>query len=138
MTLSKTPEYMAWINMMRRCYKLDYFCYDRYGGRGIKVCPEWHNPMAFVIDVGKRPTPQHSVGRVDNDKGYEPDNCRWETRTQQMRNRRTSKLNMVEAREIRMLVQRGYARCEVAAEFGISQSMVSRIVRVNRWKEDEP
>jgi hypothetical protein len=63
--------------------------YDRYGGRGIKVCDEWNTSFeAFYRDMGDPPTPQHSLDRIDNDGPYEKANCKWSTRSEQMLNRR--------------------------------------------------
>jgi hypothetical protein len=85
-------EYASWRGMMERCYNPECAKYPRYGGRGITVCERWHDVRAFISDMGKRPSPEHSIGRIDNDGNYEPSNCRWETRTQQSRNRSCNKL----------------------------------------------
>jgi len=62
-----------------------------YGGRGITVCERWELSFAnFLADMGSRPSPGHQIDRVDNNKGYSPDNCRWAVRTVNMRNRRTT------------------------------------------------
>lgn len=88
---TKTPEYRAWCNMRRRCYDQTNTSYPRYGGRGIRVCAEWlDSSEAFLSDMGKRPSPAHSLGRVDNDGDYSPDNCRWETAIEQAANRRAA------------------------------------------------
>lgn len=66
--------------------------YAKYVARGIRVCARWSSYENFLADMGRRPTPQHSLDREDNDGNYEPDNCRWATRPEQCRNRRSNRL----------------------------------------------
>lgn len=87
-----TREYALWSSMLRRCRSPNDRRYSDYGGRGIAVCARWQTFENFVADMGQRPSPKHSIDRIDNDKGYEPNNCRWATRTEQARNTRTNKL----------------------------------------------
>lgn len=83
------PEYTVLAGMIQRCEDPDSEHYAYYGGRGITVCARWrHDFAAFLSDMGPRPSSQHSIDRIDNAKGYEPGNCRWATRTEQMRNTR--------------------------------------------------
>lgn len=83
-----TPEYRAWDAMKQRCTNPRARGYDGYGGRGIAVCDRWtYSFENFYADMGDRPTPEHSLDRIDNERGYEPDNCRWATRSEQQRNR---------------------------------------------------
>jgi len=85
--LSKTSEYQSWIHMIKRCTKPNNR-WDRYGGRGIKVCERWMNDfLLFLEDVGKKPSPKLTLERIDNDKDYEPGNVRWATRWEQSLNR---------------------------------------------------
>lgn len=84
-----TPEYGIWCSMIRRCENKNDDAYPRYGGRGITVHPEWRADFAaFLRDVGRRPSPDLSLDRIDNDRGYEPGNIRWATAKQQANNRR--------------------------------------------------
>jgi DNA-binding CsgD family transcriptional regulator len=84
-----TPEYITWASMKVRCYKPSNKNYVNYGGRGITVCPEWLDDFeAFLAYMGPRPSPKHSIDRIDNDGNYEPGNVRWADRYVQSRNRR--------------------------------------------------
>lgn len=78
----------TWDGMMRRCYKPNAKAYEHYGGRGIAVCQRWHSFSAFAEDMGEPPSAKHSIDRIDNDKGYEPGNCRWASQAEQATNSR--------------------------------------------------
>lgn len=88
--------YYAWVSMKSRCLNNAKESYKRYGARGITVCEKWTNSFeAFMGDMGHPPSKSHSIGRIDNNLGYSPENCRWETVTEQARN--TSKNLFVSA-----------------------------------------
>lgn len=88
--LSKTRLYRIWANMKDRCLNSNTREYPYYGGRGITVCDEWKNDFqAFYNWAMANSYQDHlSIDRIDNDKGYTPDNCRWATHSEQMYNRR--------------------------------------------------
>jgi hypothetical protein len=88
----KTPEYQTWQGMKARCLNPNGRSYRLYGGRGIKVCREWLDSFeAFFTAMGPRPSPDHSLDRIDNDGDYRPSNCRWATGKEQQNNMRRNR-----------------------------------------------
>ena len=84
-----SPEYKAWASMKQRCLNPNTSRYKDYGGRGITICETWLNSfMAFLEDMGTKPSPDHSLDRIDNHGTYNAANCRWATRSQQQLNKR--------------------------------------------------
>lgn len=84
-----TPGYRAWRGAKTRCFNRKDRKYPDYGGRGITVCAAWRDSFeAFFRDMGPRPSPLHSLDRIDSDGHYEPGNCRWATLDVQNNNRR--------------------------------------------------
>jgi hypothetical protein len=87
--LRRTNEYRTWRGIKERCLNPNNKDYINYGGRGITVCERWVNSFEnFIKDMGKKPSPELSIDRINNDKGYSPDNCQWATKSQQSRNQR--------------------------------------------------
>lgn len=91
-----TPEYIAWQNMWGRCRNPGHPSYSNYGGRGITVANEWKDFSVFLNHVGMRPSPKHSIDRLNNDKGYSPGNVAWRTPKEQIANRRNTMLLTVD------------------------------------------
>jgi hypothetical protein len=85
----KCPEYKSWVGMNERCRNKKHISYHCYGGRGISVCKRWKNSFEnFLNDMGKKPSPKHSLDRIDVEGNYTPANCRWANIKTQNRNRR--------------------------------------------------
>jgi hypothetical protein len=136
-------EYSSWAGMKRRCYCRTDKKYARYGGRGIDICARWRDEFsAFLSDVGPRPSPAHSIGRISNDDGYWcgrsdcPDcgpakrtcNVRWETAREQQRNRSTNTVLELD----------GVSRClsEWSEVTGIRSSLIQQRLRAG-WTTRE-
>lgn len=86
----RSRTYHTWVAMKNRCTNPQQDNFSRYGGRGIKVCSRWDNFDLFLADMGERPTGK-TLDREDNDKDYDPDNCRWATQAEQRANQRGPK-----------------------------------------------
>lgn len=87
---SKTSEYNSWKSMKARCLNKNHDAYSKYGGRGITICHNWIDSFdRFLSDMGPRPIGT-SLDRIDNEKGYYPENCRWADSKQQNNNQRTN------------------------------------------------
>lgn len=88
---SNTAENLAWKNIKQRCLNPKNKHYKNYGGRGITICDRWRDSFEnFLEDMGERPSPKHSIDRIDNNQGYYKENCKWSTKSEQNSNKRNS------------------------------------------------
>lgn len=123
-TEKSTPEYTCWYDMIRRCHSETSTSYHHYGGRGIYVCERWRDSFGnFLEDMGKRPSKKHSLDRIDNDKGYSPDNCRWATQKIQTANRRAAENTTSKYRGVSLLRKTGKWKVSARAD-GYNHSYV--------------
>jgi hypothetical protein len=99
-----TPEYKTWSSIIGRCTNPIDANYARYGGRGITVCRRWRRFENFLADMGMRPHAGLSIDRRDNNKGYWKSNCRWATRKEQQRNKRSNHLLTVDGETAPLVV----------------------------------
>lgn len=121
----RTAEYMAWDSMWSRCSNLSSRKYKYYGSRGIVVCDRWRSFENFLDDMGRKPTPRHSLDRIDVNGNYELSNCRWATDREQAINRRIT----------RWLTINGKTLCfsDWCARIGISHDALQ--YRISNWPQ---
>jgi hypothetical protein len=116
--------------MKQRCLNPNDPSFQRYGGRGISVCFRWRESFEhFLADMGPRPSRQYSIDRIDVDGDYEPTNCRWVTKQDQQKNKRTNVFIEIDG-EKKILA-------EWAVLFGINASIASRRMATGKfasWK----
>ncbi len=124
-------EYHSWQMMRNRCNNPRAMDYRYYGGAGITIDPSWDRFEQFLGDMGRRPSPTHTLERKDGTLGYSKHNCEWATRTQQSRNRAYVKVSRQIAAEIRAATGR---QVDIARKFGLSQARVSQIKRGMGWE----
>lgn len=114
-----SPTHAAWANMIARCQP-DHKDHARYFDRGIRICERWQVFDCFLADMGERPS-NTSLDRRKNDRGYEPDNCRWATARQQAQNRRTTWLITYRDKTQPLI--------EWARELGVTPTRISRAIK---------
>lgn len=122
-------EYVIWANMRYRCSNPKNKSFPRYGGRGIRVCERWDQSFAhFLEDMGRRPSPSHSIERINNGGHYEPENCRWATPVQQANNKRGN--------HVITIGERSQTIAQWAREIGIKPSIIRGRI-YEGWSEED-
>jgi hypothetical protein len=134
--LRKSSEYNSWAMMKKRCLNPNCKDYPNYGGRGITLDPRWHSFAEFYSEMGPKPAAGYTLERKDSNKGYSAQNCVWATRTEQVRNRRMTKLTLDVARQIReRYTKGGVSQRQLAAEYHVSQSLIKCVVLNRYWAD---
>lgn len=132
---SRTRVWRIYLHMIRRCYNKKVPVFHHYGGRGITVCKRWKKSFeAFLEDMGEPPTKEHSLERINNNKGYSKSNCRWATQAEQTRNTRRTVLI---TKDGRTMCQNDWCK-----ELGISRNLILKRRREGwpeeRWLDPPP
>ena len=123
--MAYTAEYHIWKHMRDRCLNPRSKRFSDYGGRGIGICDRWSTFEEFITDMGLRPSPKHTIERIDNDGNYAPANCRWAHCSEQARNTR---------RNVNLTLN-GETRClsEWACAYGLPPKLVSERIGRLGW-----
>lgn len=102
--MTDSPEYYVWYSMRQRCSNPNNIGYKTYGAKGIKVCKRWDNSFKkFYKDMGNRPTPKHTLDRINSKKNYTPKNCRWATMKVQQNNRTNNRLITAKGQSLNLI-----------------------------------
>lgn len=117
-----TSEYNAYYNARRRCANPKAEDWKNYGGRGIEF--RFKSFLEFFAELGSKPSPKHTIDRVNNNGHYEPGNVRWTTRSNQIRNRRKFVRTVMDLQKAAELRSKGFMYREIAAQLGVSMSLV--------------
>lgn len=129
--MKKTKAYRTWCHMKDRCHNENDRSYIYYGARGISVCDEWRKSfLSFFNHIGEPPSPKHQIDRIDNNKGYEPNNVRWVLSSTNNQNRRSTKVNSCDVGLIRSI---DMSIDDIVKTYGISESQAYRIRKITRW-----
>jgi len=122
--LYRTPSYRSWQKMRARCLNTNHKHYSNYGGRGITICERWNDFRNFFADMGERPEGM-TLERIDNSKGYSPENCRWATRKEQQNNMRRNRILQLNGKSMNLT--------QWAEYLGIKRKTLEKRLNIFGW-----
>jgi hypothetical protein len=128
--LSKQPFHIVWVNMIQRCTNENNEQYHNYGGRGITVCEKWLGFSGFYADMYHNFDENLELDRIDNNKGYYKENCRWATIKVNSRNKRTTKLNDLIVAEIR---EADIKPSALAKKYKVHTNTIYKVLNNKTW-----
>ncbi|HDY87984.1 MAG TPA: hypothetical protein ENH82_07725 [bacterium] len=136
--LGKHPIYYVWSHMKDRCYNPKDKGYKNYGGRGISVCEEWFSSLRIFYDfaIARGWKDGLQIDRINNEGNYEPNNCRFITQRENIRNSRTTKLTAREVLDIRSAYANksfNLAPAELAIAYGVKRGQIYSIINRGSW-----
>lgn len=123
---SGTPEHKVWNGIKKRCLDPNAPVYSKYGGRGITLCERWRDFSNFLADMGPKPSPSHTIERMDNNGAYEPSNCKWADILTQANNKRNN-----------VLVSTGETLAQFARRKGVKYKAFHKLHRVKGYDIEE-
>lgn len=123
--------YTSWLGIKERCLNPKGKDFKYWGGRGIKVCVSWMEFKNFLQDMGERPSAEYQIDRIDNDKDYAPDNCRWLKGKENQRNKRQAKSGKPSAMKVQYEGQDWYVR-DLADMLNVSRYALYKRIKRNQ------
>jgi len=140
--LRGTLTYRSWQMMKYRCHTETSPDYKKgWGSKGVSVCDRWMDEengfLNFLEDMGDRPSKKYTLDRIDNERDYCPNNCRWALSKEQIRNSRVTKLTEDDVRRIKNMIKGHVPQKEIAEQFDCSRANISAIACGKSWVDIE-
>ena len=135
-----TPTYRSWADMKTRCTNPKSYNYKNYGAKGVAVCERWQKFENFYEDMGEKPSSEYVISRKEDKGNYEPGNCEWKTKLQNLSEAKTGSrhhstdLNETDIEIVFQLREQGLTQREIGNRMKLNQSNISRILNKKTWK----